>query len=510
MAADQVPRRLWAKDPTLWKGDPRTIAGRLGWLDVFQSMRSRTAEFRAFVAELVRDGFQHVLLLGMGGSSLSAEMLRLTTPRDPGFPRVTVLDSTVPGTVREAAAALDLSKTLLLVSSKSGTTLEVTLNYKTFSSRIGKASSVAAISDPGTPLEKLATDARFRRFFPSPGDVGGRFSALSPFGLLPAALMGIDIDRILDDASLMADACGPNVPVEENPAMVLGAVMGEAALAGRDKLTLLLPRRQVPFGLWAEQLIAESTGKEGMGILPVIGEPVPSRYGDDRLFVGPDTGKLVPSFKLAAKNPGAEFLRWEIATAVAGSILGLNPFDEPNVLESKEQAQLIISKFHRTGRFPHTPHALEEDGIRVFESNASSTAQAVRELISSAKPGDYAAILAYVQPTPAVDRELQTLRAALAGAAGRATSVGYGPRYLHSTGQLHKGGPNTGLFLLVTAEDAEDFKVSGERYTYGMLSQAQAIGDLEALKARGRRILRLHLTAEPAAALHVLNRKLES
>jgi len=489
----QLPKRIWARDPTVWKDDPDTpeIRDRLGWLTVGEAMAQQVKSLTAFAGE-VRGEFDRVVLCGMGGSSLGPEVVWRTFGAAPGHPELHVLDSTDPRAVRQAAQG-DLARTLFIISSKSGTTQESDSFFRYFWERTGgKGSQFVAITDPGTPLEQLAGDRRFRRTFLNQADIGGRYSALSYFGLVPAALIGVDIDTLLHRAHRMAEACAACVPALENPAARLGALLGEAALAGRNKVTFVLSPGIASFGLWAEQLIAESTGKEGKGILPVAGEPLgaPGVYGEDRVFVsmvlageadaGVETrladleqaGHPVVHVKLEDRSDlGQEFFRWEFATAVAGAVLRINPFDQPNVAESKANTKAVLAK----GNAP-SPAAAAAD---------------LKQFLAAIKPGDYLAIMAYLPPTPENDRRLAAIRLRLRDRLKVATTLGYGPRFLHSTGQLHKGGPPVGHFLQLTERPAEDLSIPGEPFSFGQLEAAQAAGDLVALRARGRPAIRI-------------------
>lgn len=489
----QLPKRIWARDPTVWKDDPDTpeIRDRLGWLTVGEAMAQQAKALSDFAGEVRRE-FGRVVLCGMGGSSLAPEVLWRTFGAAPGHPSLHVLDSTDPRAVRQAAEG-DLAKTLLIISSKSGTTQESDSFFRYFWERTGgRGSQFIAITDPGTPLEQLARERQFRRTFVNQPDIGGRYSALSFFGLVPAALIGVDVDTLLHRAHRMAEACAACVPALENPAARLGALLGEAALAGRNKVTFVLSPGIASFGLWAEQLIAESTGKEGKGILPVAGEPLGPTdvYGEDRVFVSmalageADTevearlseleqaGHPVVHVKLDDRfDVGQEFFRWEFATAVAGAVLRINPFDQPNVAESKANTKAVLAK----GSTP---------------SPAASAAEA-EKFLAAVKPGDYLAIMAYLPPTPENDRQLAAIRLRLRDRLKVATTLGYGPRFLHSTGQLHKGGPPVGHFLQITERVVDDLPIPGVPFGFGQLEAAQAEGDLVALRARGRPAIRV-------------------
>ncbi|MEK7806285.1 MAG: glucose-6-phosphate isomerase, partial [Chloroflexota bacterium] len=512
-----VVARIWRKDHTVWRADPTEIANRLGWLNTTEQMCELVPALETFAAEVRSAGFRHVVLLGMGGSSQGPDVLRQVlgpinhpsgspspriqeAARQPelhNYPTLIVLDSTVPASVRAVSGQIDPARTLFLVSSKSGGTTETNSFYRHFRGLLERAvgteragRSFVAITDQGTTLEKLAQDEGFRRIFLNSPEIGGRFSVLSYFGLVPAVLAGIDVGILLDRANCMREACAPCVPARENPGALLGATIGVLARQGRDKLTLVTPPPLESFGLWVEQLLAESLGKDGKGIIPVAGEPwlEPGSYGRDRLFVyltlaGADnpspTGRTNtqmldrigasghPVLRLELKDRydlGAEFFRWELATAVAGSLLDVHPFDQPDVQGSKDNTDRVLEGFRRDGRLP----PMAESGK-------------LSELLRQAEPGDYLAIMAYIQPDSEVEGLFAELRRRVGGRLGIATTVGYGPRYLHSTGPLHKGGPATGLYLQLTADYTSDAPIPGQEYDFGVLATAQAIGDFGAL-----------------------------
>ncbi|NOY97753.1 MAG: bifunctional transaldolase/phosoglucose isomerase [Chloroflexi bacterium] len=516
LAADSVNARLWAHDPTLWTDDPAGQAEvkiRLGWLDLPQTSRQLAAEATAFAAEIRAAGIRKVLLLGMGGSSLAPEVIsRIFRSSDPLT--FSILDSTDPAQVAAAAESFPPGETLYVVASKSGGTAEVMAFFNYFWQQTGgDGSRFIAITDPGSPLEKLAGEKGFRRVFTANPNVGGRYSALTAFGLVPAALMGVDLGRLLDRAAWMAAQCGEGMAAARNPGLALGAVVGQAALEGRDKLTLVIDAGFRAFGSWAEQLVAESSGKDDRGILPVEGEAVgaPEVYGDDRLFVYlrqdgeqdaavaalQKAGHPVLVYQLGdAYDLGAEFYRWEFATAVACHIIGVNAFDQPNVEDAKVRAKQQIAAYNQKGALDEGQPAWEGDGVKAFAQVAISAADLSAVLggfLSGARAGDYVAIQAYLPRNEAVAAVLDDLRTAVRAKTGLATTVGFGPRFLHSTGQLHKGGPNNGLFLVITAEPETDFDIPAQGLTFGTLERAQVLGDYEALTARGRRVLRLHL-----------------
>ena len=521
--------RLWVKDATLWKGDAATVRNRLGWLTSPTIMRSHAEDIRTFADEIRRLQFSQVVLLGMGGSSLTGEVLNETFGSKMGFPDMLVLDSTDPGAVKQTLDACNLSRALFVVSSKSGTTTETLATYSFFRGQVETAASprpgmqFVAITDPGRPLDKLATETGFRRTFLNPASIGGRFSALSFFGLVPAAMIGVDIKILLERAHGMVETCGNEVGVRGNPAVQLGAVLAGLARAGRDKVTLVLSEKIRALGCWIEQLLAESLGKDGTGLVPVADEPLgaPNVYGDDRIFVSivlegdtthdaalaklSDAGH--PVLRLTLKDPmdlGAEFFRWELATATAGAVLGVNPFDEPDVARGKEQTSTLLTEWRRSRRLPEWPSDVEEDGLVLMtKSNKkpTSVSKGLAAHLAQAVPGDYVAIQAYLTPTADAWRILQEIRVALRDRLRIATTLGWGPRYLHSTGQLHKGGPTSGLFIQITGDDREDLAIPGAGYGFTTLKAAQALGDLQSLRDGARRVIRLHLTGKQSQAL---------
>ncbi len=517
LEGDDVVRRMWERDHTVWKPDPTEIADRLGWLTTHSDMRERVADLRAFADEVRGEGYADVVVLGMGGSSLGAEALARLFGRAEGWPRLRALDSTVPAAVRALADDIDCAKTLFVVASKSGSTIEPNMFYKHFrgltEQAVGKAAAgrnFVAICDAGTALEALAEADGFRRTFINPADIGGRYSVQSLFGLAPAALAGIDVGALLDSVGAMSGACGADVAIGDNPGALLGAAMGALAVAGRDKLSIITTPSLSGFGLWAEQLLAESTGKEGKGIVPVAGEPMcdVDAMGDDRLFVyarlaGDDAAETdaYADALAAAGNPiarigiadkhqiGGEFFRWEFATAVAGAVMGVNPFDQPDVQSAKDITGRLLAEYAATGAAPEI-----------------GAVGSLGELLAGAKAGDYLAITAFVQSTEAFEDAIGRLRQRVAARYGIATTLGYGPRYLHSTGQIHKGGANNGLHLQLTQArgDADDVAIPGERFTFGLLADAQAKGDLDALAAQGRRVARVVVDGDAAATADAL------
>ncbi len=521
--------RLWVKDATLWKGDAATVRNRLGWLTSPTIMRSHAEDIRTFADEIRRLQYSQVVLVGMGGSSLTAEVLNETFGSKMGFPDMLLLDSTDPGAVKQTLDACNLGRTLFVISSKSGTTTETLAAYSFFRGQVEAAASprpgmqFVAITDPGRPLDKLATETGFRRTFLNPASIGGRFSALSFFGLVPAALIGVDIKILLERAHGMVETCGNEVGVRGNPAVQLGAVLAGLARAGRDKVTLVLSEKIRALGSWIEQLLAESLGKDGTGLIPVADEPLgaPSVYGDDRIFLAivlegdtthdaalaklSDAGHPVLRLQLRdAMDLGAEFFRWELATATAGAVLGVNPFDEPDVARGKEQTSTLLTEWRRSRRLPEWPSDVEEDGLVLMtKSNKkpTSVSKGLAAHLAQAGPGDYLVLQAYLTPTAEAWRILQEIRVALRDRLRIATTVGWGPRYLHSTGQLHKGGPTSGLFIQITGEDREDVAIPGAGHGFSTLKAAQALGDLQSLRDGARRVIRLHLTGKQSQTL---------
>ena len=484
---DEVARRIWVGDHTVWRPDPTGITDRLGWLTVHERMGKHISDLGAFAAQCAHAGMRTAVLAGMGGSSLAPEVFRETFGVAEGHLDLVVLDTTHPDQIRSVEDGLDMDRTLFVIASKSGTTTETLSHLAYFWSTVPDGDHFVCITDPGTPLQEVAERRGFRRVFLNQPDIGGRYSALSHFGLVNAALVGVDLERLLDAAQEMSSACGPQVPAAKNPAMALGAAMGEAALAGRDKLTLLLPQDIRALGYWIEQLIAESTGKEGRGILPVEGEDLgpPGVYGEDRLFAAtgiPDGGELdalveagQPEVRIPFEEPialGGEMFRWEFATAAAGSVIGIQPFDQPDVQSAKDATKRILA----------------QDEIPELDPGN------LDELLSNATPGRYLAIQAYVPRNRENMEQLHRVRMRLRDRLGLATTVGFGPRFLHSTGQFHKGGPNTGLFVQVVEPPQTDLPIPGESYSFAHLIAAQAAGDLMALRDRGRLVVRVTLS----------------
>lgn len=483
IVANDIVRRIWRHDHAVWADDERELTDRLGWLTVADSLSEQVPDLTSFASKVWADGIKNIVLLGMGGSSLAPEVLARTFATDDSPTRLYVLDTTDPAAINDVEQAIKLEETLFVAASKSGSTIETLTQLDYFWSKIPDGSHFIVITDPGSGLAKIGQERGFRRVFSNQPDIGGRYSALSHFGMVPAALVGVDIAAVLDGASTMACSLDGCVPVNQNPGVTLGAVMAEAALTGRDKVTIVTSPELATFGTWAEQLIAESTGKEGKGIVPVESETVgsPDVYGNDRLFVaignqpGLDAlrGAGHPVFEIpfTSKNQiGAEFLRWEMATAIAGHLLGIHPFDQPNVQEAKDITSSIL------------------DGETFSEDTPSAT-----DVLDSVAAGDYIAILAYIPRNEATNAQLQEIRLRLRDRHRVATTVGFGPRFLHSTGQLHKGGPNSGVFLQIVGTNQKDIEIPHREFTFGQLKAAQALGDLQSLRSKGRRVARVTL-----------------
>jgi transaldolase / glucose-6-phosphate isomerase len=537
---DQFCARLWRKDPSLWKTDAenqKTIRQGLGWLHVAEKIEEQLDTLSEFVSEIRAAGFRKVIHMGMGGSSLAPLAFQRTFALGKNGIPLTVLDTTDPQTILRIERESPLTETLFIVASKSGTTAEPLAFVEYFYSKVkalkgeqaGK--NFVAITDPGTPLVQLAKDRSFRQVFLNFVDIGGRYSALSYFGLVPAALMDLDISEFLIRALRMKHACDSCVPSQENPGVVLGVGMGELAKHHRDKVTFLMPESISTFGMWLEQLLAESTGKEGIGLLPVAGESLgpPSIYGKDRLFVyfrlQEDTDRAfengIARLKRAGHpvvtiqmddllDMGQEFFRWEMSTATAGAILGINPFDQPNVQESKENTNHLLKEVGRAGRLSEPDPDLREDPLQFYTTEkGKSPAEYLRTFFGKTRPGNYIALQAYLPEKPEIQQRLQTIRIRFRDLFHLATTLGYGPRFLHSTGQFHKGGPNTGLFLQLTADDAEDIPIPGTVYTFGIFKRAQTLGDFKALQEHGRHVMRVHLGKDVLQGLDTLSQVLE-
>lgn len=533
-------KRLWRKDPSLWETAPSgrgPVANSLGWLHVAEKMMAIVPQLEQFAAAAKKGGFSHVVHMGMGGSSLAALVFQRTFPQpENGIPLI-VLDTTDPATILKIQRKISLRSTLFIVATKSGTTAEPLAFCDYFYEKVRSLKGAAAgdnfiaITDPGTPLESLALERKFRRTFLNFSDIGGRYSALSYFGMVPAALMGLDVAELMERALRMKHACPSCNPVGQNPGLILGGVVGGLAAAGRDKLTFVVPDSVSTLGMWLEQLLAESTGKKGKGILPVAGEDLgdPSVYGSDRLFVwfrlGDDVNEAVEkkvSALMTAGHPvitvhlrdrldlGQEFFRWEVATSCAGFVLGINPFDQPNVQESKDNTNRLLKSVTEAGRLPEEKPAATADGLTVFSDQSGDD---VKSLVSgffrNARPADYVTIQAYLSENEQIGASLQKIRMLIRDRLRLATTVGYGPRYLHSTGQYHKGGPDKGLFLQLTAEDPEDVPLPRRPYTFRVLKRAQALGDLEALRKHGRRAIKIHLGKDVLESLGALKQLLQ-
>jgi transaldolase/glucose-6-phosphate isomerase len=549
-------RRLLEKDPTLWKpegSDQSEITDRLGWLTVAEQMSDMLPRLRDLRDDVKQAGFTHAILLGMGGSSLAPEVLMRTFGAASGQPRLIVLDTTDPMTIVDTEHAVDLRKALFIVASKSGGTLETMSQFRYFSAKLEELLGAAeagkhfiAITDPGTRLEQLAKEHNFRAIFRNPPDIGGRYSALSYFGLVPAAIIGVDVEKLLDRALTMQQACHGMVGVSserpsarENPGLDLGAIIGTLATLDRNKVTLVLSPPINTLGYWIEQLIAESTGKEGKGILPVESEALgtPVVYGADRLFVylrtdedyDPVQDTQVAALEQAGQpvvhialrdvyDLGMEFFRWEFAIAVAGIILAINPFNQPNVQEAKDNTDRILADYAKTHELAQPLPIVRTEHVAIVadEPQAQNLAAAVslqaalETYFAGVHPGDYVAILAYVTKTTAIDDQLEAIRYRIRDLTRAATTLGYGPRFQHSTGQLHKGGPNSGVFVQIVCDDDIDAAIPGEPYTFGVLRQAQALGDLRSLQAHGRRVIRLALGSEIHAGLAEIQRALDA
>ena len=535
--ADGNSRRFWDGDESLWTSSGE--AGWLGWLGVVDTLASDTSHLSR-LAEEVRGRYSHALLLGMGGSSLCPEVLRLCFGVQDGFPDFGILDSTDPGQIADCEAVIDLESTLFLSASKSGSTLETALLTQHFLDRLTDvvgaeqaAQQFIAITDPGSGLEAKARELGFGHVFHGLPSIGGRYSALSHFGMVPAAVMGLDVGGLLASAQTMRIACGPDVSPEANPGVRLGLLLGAAALSGRDKLTFVTSASVSSLGAWIEQLVAESTGKAGKGIVPVEGEPLdePSSYGFDRIFVsiGLDsesdqaTSQTLDDLAMLGhpvvrigipqmEDVGQEFFRWEVATAVAGAVLGINPFDQPDVESAKVAARALTSAYEEQGALPVTEPFMEDSGIELYAApthaerllsvaGGGGLTSLLRSHVGSAADGDYIALLAYLNRTEAAGAALGRIRASIRRASGVATCVGFGPRFLHSTGQLHKGGADNGVFIQISRDCERDIAVPGRSLSFGVVEAAQALGDFSVLAKLGRRALRIHVVGEQDDAL---------
>jgi len=541
-SGDKV-RRLWQRDASLWTGTDE--ASWLGWLDVTKEQFANLSHLQLLAGEAKAGAYTDVLLLGMGGSSLCPEVLALTFGQIGGFPKLHVLDSTDPAQVKAFEKKINLPKSLFVVSSKSGSTLEPNIFKQYFFERTKQAVSAEeagrhfiAITDPGSKMQKVGESDRFQHIFFGLPSIGGRYSALSNFGMVPAALMGLDLARFMDSTQQMVEACGPRGLVEDNPGALLGVILGTAAKNGRDKVTIIASPGIFDLGAWLEQLLAESTGKQGKGIIPVDREipGSPEVYGHDRIFAylrlesaadAQQDAKVSaleqagqPVVRIAVEdiyNLGQEFFRWEIATAVAGSIIGIDAFNQPDVEASKVATRSLTEAYEKTGSLPAESPVLEDGGVKLFTdpSNAAALAKAagndkslsgyLRAHLNRLGAGDYFALLAFIEMNEAHEASLQRIRHAVRDKKRVATCLGFGPRFLHSTGQAYKGGPNTGVFLQVTCDNAADLPVPGQKYTFGVVKAAQARGDFQVLAERGRRALRVHLDKDLKAGLDTLN-----
>ena len=519
--------RLWQKDASLWTGTDES--NWLGWPTITEEQLAHIDALKQIAADVRKAKFKHALLLGMGGSSLCPEVLRMTFGKIKGFPELHVLDSTDPAQIRAIESKVDLKSTICIVSSKSGSTLEPNIYKQYFFERVKAkvgekeaGNRFIAITDPGSKMQQVAEADKFRRIFMGVPSIGGRYSALSNFGMVPAAIMGLDVAKFLKNTEEMVKACGASTAVDSNPGVILGNILGVAANHGRDKLTIIASPGIFDLGAWLEQLIAESTGKIGKGIIPVDRERLakPAVYGNDRVFAHlrlaskPNKAQdaAVAALEKAGHpvvritlpniyNLGQEFFRWEIATAVAGSVIGINAFNQPDVEASKIETKKLTSQYEATGRLPPESPFFEDQGIKLFadERNAGALkggaklADVLKTHLARAGAGDYFAVLGYITMNSANETTLQGIRHAVRDKKKVATVLGFGPRFLHSTGQAYKGGPNSGVFLQITCDDAKDLPVPGQKYTFGIVKAAQARGDFAVLAERGRRALRVHL-----------------
>lgn len=538
MQKANVVGRVWKKDRSLFVEEGNTSDVLMGWLDLPDRMLGVLPEINEFCKNIRNEGFNHVVLLGMGGSSLAPLVFQKTFGNSENGLSMTVLDTTEPEIIKQVENSINIPTTLFIVSSKSGNTAEVMAFYEYFYYRVSNVKrerageNFIAITDEGSPLVQLAAKKKFRKTFINFNEIGGRYSALSFFGIVPATLIGLNVKEILLRAKAMAVSCGPLVPAEENSAFVLGAAMTEMSSKGCEKLTYMMPEELGSFGLWLEQLIAESTGKEGKGILPFNGYPLAKRgsYGKDRFFVQygfcgeqNDLQSVQPSDLLSLKYPfinilikdeldlGKEFFRWELATAVAGMSLGLNPFDQPNVQESKKCTDAILKKVEKEKRLPRIEPALIENSIVYYAENKKHNAkQLIEELMATSTTGDYLAIQAYLPETPSVEMYLNEIHKTFQENLKLAVTTQYGPRYLHSTGQYHKGGTNNGYFIQLVCSSSVDINIPEHEYTFGMLKRAQAIGDREALMQHGRKVIMIDLGEDFVNNLRILKKVVDT
>lgn len=519
--------RLWQKDASLWAGTDES--NWLGWLTITEEQLAHVDTLKQIAADVKKGKFRHALLLGMGGSSLCPEVLRMTFGKIKGFPELHVLDSTDPAQIRAIEAKVDLKSTICIVSSKSGSTLEPNIYKQYFFERVKAkvgekeaGNRFIAITDPGSKMQQVAEADKFRKIFFGLPSIGGRYSALSNFGMVPAAIMGLDVAKFLKNTEEMVNACGASTAADSNPGVILGNILGVAANHGRDKLTIIASPGIFDLGAWLEQLIAESTGKIGKGIIPVDRErpAKPTVYGNDRVFAylrlaskpNKTQDAAVAALEKAGHpvvritlpniyNLGQEFFRWEIATAVAGSIIGINAFNQPDVEASKIETKKLTSQYEATGSLPPESPFFEDQGIKLFADEKNSAAlkggtkltEVLKTHLARAGGGDYFAVLGYITMNSANETTLQGIRHAVRDKKKVATVLGFGPRFLHSTGQAYKGGPNSGVFLQITCDDAKDLPVPGQKYTFGIVKAAQARGDFAVLAERDRRAVRVHL-----------------
>ena len=531
-------KRLWQKDASLWAGTDEDKW--LGWLDITEQQIEDVDKLKQIGSDIKKAGFKNALLLGMGGSSLCPEVLRMTFGKAAGYPDLHVLDSTDPAQIKSIEESVDLASTVCIVSSKSGSTLEPNIYKQYFFDRVKAkvgdkevGNRFIAITDPGSKMQRVADKDKFRKTFMGVPSIGGRYSALSNFGMVPAAVMGIDVAKLLKNTKQMVDACGEDSDASTNPGVILGTILGVAANQGRDKITFVTSSGIFDLGAWLEQLIAESTGKSGKGIIPVDRERLakPDNYGSDRIFAylrlesEPDKEQSAAVDALAkAGQPvvrivlpdiyslGQEFFRWEVATAVAGALIGINAFNQPDVEASKTETRKLTSEYETTGKLPSEAPFFTGDGAKLYADlkntaalkGGATLAGFLKKHLARIGAGDYFAVLGYITMNEAHEEALQSIRLAVRDNKKVATVLGFGPRFLHSTGQAYKGGPNSGVFLQITCDDAIDILVPGQKYTFGVVKSAQARGDFAVLAERGRRALRVHLGKDVAAGLATL------
>ncbi len=533
-------RRLWQRDASVWTGSDE--GQWLGWLDITEKQLAQLDVFKKVAADVKKAKFKHALLLGMGGSSLCPEVLRMTFGKIKGFPALHVLDSTNPAQIKAIEAQVDLKSTICIVSSKSGSTLEPNIYKQYFFEQIKKkvgakevGNRFIAITDPGSKMQQVAEADKFRHIFFGVPSIGGRYSALSNFGMIPAAVMGLEVAKFLKNTQEMVKACGASVAADKNPGVLLGAILGTVAREGADKVTIISSPGISDLGAWLEQLIAESTGKQGKGIIPVDREKLakPEAYGNDRVFAylrletKPDKKQDaavaalekdgLPVVRISVKNTynlGQEFFRWEIATAVAGAIIGINAFNQPDVEASKIETRKLTSEYESTGKLPPESPFFEAEGLKFYVDPKNAAAlrgpatlhDLMKSHLNRINAGDYFGVLAYITMNEANEGALQVIRHNVRDAKKVATVLGFGPRFLHSTGQAYKGGPDTGVFLQITCDDKIDLPVPGQKYTFGVVKAAQARGDFAVLAERGRRALRVHIGKNVRADLGKLGR----